>query len=306
MLIEASFLVHEDSAHRFADALLEAGAVSVSVEDADADTPDEHPLYGEPGMPVAEGGWSNSRLVVLFQVEDDADFSPVLADLMLAVRDAGVDLPLPQRIQRVDDQDWVRLTQAQFEPIAIGRLWVVPSWHEIPEGAALTLRLDPGMAFGTGTHPTTRLCLEWLERHLEGGETVLDYGCGSGILAIAAAKLGASTITGVDIDPQAVIAAQDNARNNAVSGMFVDVADAVQGHFDIVLANILANPLRLLAPALVAHVAPRGSLVLSGILERQADELIAVYADAGMALEVAGTHEGWVCLAGRLRAPQMT
>lgn len=299
MLIEASFLVVEDSAHRFADALLDAGAVSVSVEDADADTPNEHPLYGEPGMPIAEGGWSNSRLVVLLHVDDGADFSPRLADLMLTVRDNGLDLPLPQAIRPVDDQDWVRLTQSQFEPQSVGRLWIVPSWHAIPEGASLTLRLDPGMAFGTGTHPTTRLCLEWLDTHLRGGESVLDYGCGSGILAIAAAKLGAARVMGVDIDPQAVSAANDNARANDVGAQFVDVADAVQGHFDIVVANILSNPLRLLAPALAAHVAPGGSLVLSGILERQAEELMAVYRDAGIDLHVAGCQDGWVCLAGQ-------
>ncbi len=203
----------------------------------------------------------------------------------------------------VRDTDWVRETQSQFAPTRISeRLWIVPSWHQPPDEQALVVRLDPGVAFGTGTHPTTQLCLAWLDATLSPGASVLDYGCGSGILAIAAAKLGAGVVMGVDIDPHALVAARANSRANGVDASYTDSHGLSQSTitFDVVLANILSNPLKLLAPALAARVAPRGSLVLSGVLERQADEVIAVYrdADATLPLEVWRADDGWVCLVG--------
>jgi ribosomal protein L11 methyltransferase len=199
---------------------------------------------------------------------------------------------------RVEEENWVALTQAQFDPIRIsGRLWIVPSWHAAPDPTAINLLLDPGMAFGTGSHPTTRLCLEWLERTQPEGKTLLDYGCGSGILAIAAAKLGATTVAGVDIDPQAVTAAQANAEKNGVVARFDVSTASLDKEYDLVIANILANPLRVLAPALCGHVRPGGRLALSGILAEQAAELIDLYAP-WIPLAVADTQEGWVCLAG--------
>ena len=302
MLTEAIFLVDEARANALADALLDAGASSVSVEDADADSPDEQPIFGEPGMQQEAQAWRRSRLVMLLQTDSDQDFSHALADLMLAVRETGLDLPLPETIRPVDEQDWVQATQSQFDPIEVGRLWVVPSWHEVPVGAQIVLRLDPGMAFGTGTHPTTRLCLEWLERHLTPGTSVLDYGCGSGILAIAAAKLGAGPVEGVDIDEHAVIAARDNAVRNEVEIAFHDAHWQAEHRYDVVVANILSNPLKLLAPALIAQVKPGGALVLSGILERQAEEVAAVYAAQGLPMIVDAVRDGWVCLASRPRA----
>jgi ribosomal protein L11 methyltransferase len=198
----------------------------------------------------------------------------------------------------VAEQNWVQLTQSQFDPIRIsGRLWIVPSWHEAPDPAAVNLILDPGMAFGTGSHPTTRLCLEWLERNVVAGCTLLDYGCGSGILAIAAARLGAGTVTGVDIDPQAVAAAAANAERNGVVARFTDSAQPLAGEYDLVVANILSNPLRVLAPAICGHVRRGGRLALSGILREQADEIIAIYS-RWLPLQVADTREDWVCLAG--------
>ena len=192
----------------------------------------------------------------------------------------------------------MQLTQSQFEPIRVSdRLWIVPSWHEAPDPAAIVLVLDPGMTFGIGSHPTTRLCLEWLERSVAPGCSILDYGCGSGILAIAAAKLGASRVLGVDIDIQAVDAAKCNAGNNGVCAEFVDSAQEIKGQFDIVVANILSNPLKALAPAICAHVRPGGKLALSGILSEQSAELIEIYAPY-IALRVADEREGWVCLAG--------
>ena len=198
----------------------------------------------------------------------------------------------------VAEQNWVQLTQSQFDPIRVSeRLWIVPSWHESPDPAAINLILDPGMAFGTGSHPTTRLCLEWLERNVSASASLLDYGCGSGILAIAAARLGAGRVAGVDIDPQAVESARANAERNGVTALFADSARPVAGEYDLVVANILSNPLRVLAPAICAHVRSGGRLALSGILREQAEEIIGIYAQ-WLPMTVADTREDWVCLSG--------
>jgi ribosomal protein L11 methyltransferase len=291
------------SAEALADALIDAGALSASIEDADAGTPAEKPQFGEPGS-LTTPGWERSRVVAL--LDADADVGALLGTAATA---AGLSEIPAYGVDTVAEQDWVRLTQAQFEPIRVSeRLWIVPSWHQAPDPQAIVLVLDPGMAFGTGSHPTTRLCLELLEREVKAGDTVLDYGCGSGILAIAAARLGAGEVVGVDIDPQALIAARDNAASNKVSARFVDAAHPLKGDesndaddrggFDIVVANILANPLRALAPALTAQVRAGGRLALSGILAEQANDLIDFYAP-WIALAVADTRDGWVCLAGR-------
>ena len=290
---EVTLPVSEEQADLLSDALMELGALSVSVEDRFGDTAQEQALYGEPGMPPPKGAWAQSLLRVLFADEAQADAA--LAALL-----AEDILPDLQEVQQstVEDQDWVRLTQSQFQPVSIAdALWIVPSWHEPPEVEVPIIRLDPGLAFGTGTHPTTRLCLEWLARQSLSQLSVLDYGCGSGILAIAAAKFGAGPVVGVDIDPDAVLATEANAAANDVTvqaGLPDKVADA---QFDIVVANILSAPLKLLAPAIAAHVKPGGWLVLSGILDRQAEELIAAYAPYG-ALQIDKTLDGWVCLAG--------
>ena len=287
-----SFLTDAASAEPICDALMDLGALSASIEDADAGTPDEQPQFGEPGS-VNTPGWAHSRVIALF--EPEVDVSVVLAE-------AAATLGLPPiqdfAVDALEEQNWVQLTQSQFDPIRVSEhLWIVPSWHDAPDPAAINLVLDPGMAFGTGSHPTTRLCLEWLERSVDHGDSVLDYGCGSGILAIAAARLGAGTVTGVDIDPQAVLAAKANAERNEVAACFVDSASLLVGEFDVVVANILSNPLRVLAPAICAHVRSGGRLALSGILSEQADEIIGVYAP-WIALWVADEREGWVCLTG--------
>jgi ribosomal protein L11 methyltransferase len=287
-----SFLTDAASADPICDALIEIGALSASIEDADAGTPDEQPQFGEPGS-VSTPGWAHSRVVALF--EPDADVAAMLADAAGQVGLGGVPT---FTVDPVEEQNWVQLTQSQFDPIRVsGRLWIVPSWHESPDPAAINLILDPGMAFGTGSHPTTRLCLEWLERTVKPGDSVLDYGCGSGILAIAAAKLGAAQVAGVDIDPQAVEAANANAERNGVVAVFADSAAPLAGEYDVVVANILSNPLRVLAAAICAHVRSGGCLALSGILREQADEIIAVYAP-WIPLEVADVREDWVCLSG--------
>ena len=279
-------------AEALADALLDAGALSASIEDADAGTPAETPQFGEPGS-VTTPGWERSRVVALLDETSDID------ELLAACAPvAGLDALPSYTQEKVEEQNWVQLTQSQFDPIRVSeRLWIVPSWHEAPDPNAIVLVLDPGMAFGTGSHPTTRLCLEWLERSVKANASLLDYGCGSGILAIAAAKLGAAPVLGVDIDLQAVSAAASNAERNDVHAQFADSAKEIKGQFDIVVANILSNPLKALAPAICSHVRPGGQLALSGILAEQAEELIAAYATY-LPLTVADTRDGWVCLTG--------
>lgn len=290
---EIRFEIGQQEAEPLADALLEAGALSVAVEDADAGNIDEQPLFGEPGLEPATAAWRRSQLIVLLGAEHDA--ANLLKHACTALK-----LPIPVfSTQEVAEQDWVRLTQSQFEPIQISpRLWIVPSWHAQPAQAdALVLQLDPGLAFGTGSHPTTRLCLRWLEAHLQQNQSVLDYGCGSGILALAADKLGATHVWGTDIDPQAIASAQHNNQVNQCQAHFV-LPDALPAEkFSVVVANILSNPLKVLAPMLCERVASGGSLVLSGVLARQTDEVIAAYAPT-LQLSVWAEEEGWVCLAG--------
>ena len=279
------------AAEAWSDALLDAGALSIDVSDPRAGTANESPLYGEPGEAVAQR-WTLSRVVALFAA--DADWQSALRDAAQALAQP---VP-PHETFPVADQDWVRQTQAQFGPIEIAHgFWIVPSWSAVPEPGAISLRLDPGLAFGTGSHPTTRLCLEWLHETLSGGESVLDYGCGSGILAIAAAKLGAGRVVGVDVDPQAVRASDSNARRNDVTAVFVEPDALPPATNDVVVANILANPLILLAPALAQRVAVGGRIALSGILEEQADSVIAAYVRWFTLARWRGS-EGWVLLAG--------
>ncbi len=289
--------IAREHAEALSDALMEAGALSVSVEDADEGTEQEQPLFGEPGMEPKQAAWEHSRVVALTDV--DADQAAIVAEAAAAIRLAAV----PAFSTRaVADADWVRLTQSQFEPIHIGtNIWVVPSWHEAPDPDGLILELDPGLAFGTGSHPTTRLCMEWLEAHPAPGKTVLDYGCGSGILAMVAKKLGAAHVAGVDIDPQAIESARANAARNHCEIDFC-LPDAFgAGKFDIVVANILSSPLKVMAPMLSGRVAPGGALVLSGVLARQAEEVAAAYAPF-IKLGVWAEQDGWVALHGQLGA----
>ena len=275
----------------------ELDALSVSVEDADANSEAEQALFGEPGMPPPGTGWNRSTLRALF---DSAAQAEGAAALLLA-QDWTSGLQV-QGLQAVADQDWVRITQSQFEPIAITpTFWIVPSWHEPPAAAARVIRLDPGMAFGTGTHPTTRMCLRWIAQRGDEAqgkifERVLDYGCGSGILAIAAALHGARAVDAVDIDEAAVEATRANAQANSAR-LLAGLPDQAHGTYSLVLANILATPLKLLAPLLCAHLAPGAPLVLAGILSRQTAELQAAYAP-WLELSVADEVDGWVLLSG--------
>jgi ribosomal protein L11 methyltransferase len=295
--------VARDHAEALSDALMDAGALSVSVEDADEGTEAERPLFGEPGMEPTEAAWEHSRVVAL--AADDADHAALVAE---ASGVCGLDTVPSYTLRTVAEQDWVRLTQSQFEPIHIGKnIWVVPSWHDAPDPDGLVLELDPGLAFGTGSHPTTRLCMEWLEANAPQGLSVLDYGCGSGILAMVAKKLGAAQVAGVDIDPQAIESARYNSeRNHCEINYYLpeEFSGSPQSHpFKVVVANILSSPFKLMAPMLSSRVAKGGTLVLSGILVRQVDEVAAAYAPF-IKMSVWAEREGWVVLSGQAAGPQ--
>jgi ribosomal protein L11 methyltransferase len=301
-MFELSLICPQDRVEPLSDALEALDALSVSVEDADAHTDAEQALFGEPGMPAPKDGWQRSHVLALYATEDLARESArllVAQDFFAGCKILGV--------RAVPDEDWVRLTQTQFAPVEITpEFWIVPTWHEPPAAARITIRLDPGLAFGTGTHPTTRMCLKWIARHGQALQAntsanwgrVLDYGCGSGILAIGAAKWGAMDIDAFDIDEDAVKATRLNAQANQVT-LNAGLPDQVNGRYEVVLANILATPLKVLAPLLCARVAPGGALVLAGILERQADELKAAYRPYAQ-LEISNAEDGWILMTARL------
>ncbi|MBP7545263.1 MAG: 50S ribosomal protein L11 methyltransferase [Acidovorax sp.] len=296
-MFELSLLCPEDRVEDVSEALDALDALSVSVEDADAHTEHEQALFGEPGMPAPREGWQRSRVVALFAEQNQAEQASALLQVQDFFQGCAV-----VGVQPVPEQDWVRLTQSQFTPVDITPdFWIVPTWHELPSQARTSIRLDPGLAFGTGTHPTTRMCLRWIARQGAPGGAglgrVLDYGCGSGILAIGAAKFGAQTVDAVDIDPAAVHSTELNAQANQVQ-LRAGLPELAQGTYQTVLANILATPLQVLAPLLCAHVAAGGHLVLAGILERQAQELQQAYAP-WLALSVADQEDGWILMTAR-------
>ncbi|AMO78962.1 50S ribosomal protein L11 methyltransferase [Pseudomonas citronellolis] len=289
--VQVRLAITPEQAPTYEDALLEVGAVSVTFMDAE-----DQPIF-EPDLGTTPL-WTHTHLLALF--EDGTDEAALLAHLQLLT---GGELPQHQ-VEIVEDQDWERSWMDNFKPMRFGRrLWIVPSWHEAPEPEAVNLLLDPGLAFGTGTHPTTALCLEWLDGQELAGDTVLDFGCGSGILAIAALLLGAKRALGTDIDPQALEASRDNATRNGIDPALFPVylpADLPAGQADVVVANILAGPLVSLAGQLTSLVKPGGRLALSGILAEQAEEVRAAYADA-FELEPTAEREGWVRISGRRR-----
>ena len=297
-----SLAIETDNIHAevLSEALLELGALSTDIHDAAAGTEREQVLFDEPGETSGEF-WFASELTALFNA--DVDIPTIVR---AATEAAQLSNPPRYYVKYVEEQDWVRSTQSQFRPIRISsHLWVVPSWHEIPDPAAVNLILDPGLAFGTGTHPSTQLCLEWLDENVRGGEDVLDYGCGSGILAIAALKLGAGHVVGIDIDPQAVEASRQNALLNQCEETKVEfhMPEETQagaesgGQADMVVANILANPLIILAPILINATRKGGQIALSGILMEQAEEVMQVYRQY-FDMRIARNREGWALLTG--------
>lgn len=303
-MYELRLLVTQNEADIICDALEQLDAVSVSLEDADAHTEAEQALFGEPNAAAEPATWwQRSIVVALFHSQTAAQHAAAVIQAQDFFQQSQI-----LSTQAVPEQDWVRITQAQFEPVAITpEFWIVPSWHDVPHTAQHHIRLDPGLAFGTGTHPTTSMCLRWLihNQHILPSAPVLDYGCGSGILAIAAAKLGAQTVDAVDIDPDAVAATQHNAQRNhsTLRCGLPDMVNPAQAQYTIVLANILAMPLQVLAPLLCAHIAQNGHILLAGILQRQAQALQAAYAPY-IALDVIDTKDDWILMHGQ--APHIT
>lgn len=298
-----SLTIEVNAAHVeiLSDKLFELGALSVDIRDAAAGTEQEQPLFDEPGE-LSGDVWAKAAVTALF--EQTADIPNIMQTVTRALQLA---VQPEYRLSRLEEQDWVKLTQAQFDPIKISsRLWIVPTWHHPPDPTAINLILDPGRAFGTGSHPTTQLCLSWLDRNVQAGETVLDYGCGSGILAIAALKLGASNVLGIDIDANAIEASRDNAALNCCDPKKILFSTALDlprtstkehRQVDKVVANILANPLIMLAPILMNALRKGGHIALSGILEEQASEVIDTYRQ-WFEMDIADKKEDWVLLTG--------
>lgn len=287
--LQLTFYSTKDQAETLADLLSEADAAAVTMQDAA-----DQPLYEPP--PGATPLWQLTNVVGLFAEGTDGD--AVVQQLKAQWQGEFPDY----RSEVLEDQDWERAWMDDFKPMRFGeRLWIVPSWHEPPAGDAVNILLDPGLAFGTGTHPTTRLCLEWLDGHDISGKTVIDYGCGSGILALAAALLGAASVLGVDNDPQALVATLDNAQRNGVHIQAYLPKEAPTEPVDILVANILAGPLIELAPRLATLVKDGGAIALSGILPEQAEAVSVAY-DKWFALEPAVEHDGWIRLEGIKRA----
>ena len=294
MMFELGLVCPESSVTDISEALEALDALSVSVEDADAQSESEQALFGEPGMPPPKEAWQRSKVVALFAKEVtayEAERLLLAQDFFTHCQSLGV--------HPVEDQDWVTLTQSQFQPVEITPdFWIVPTWHEPPAQAKRFIRLDPGLAFGTGTHPTTRMCLRWIALRKDPSTHVLDYGCGSGILAIAAALHGAQSVDAVDIDEAAIASTLLNAKANGVT-LHAGHFELAVGAYDTVLANILATPLKVLAPLLCSHVKPTGHLVLAGILERQAQELQQAYAPY-CKLQVSDQEDGWILMTATL------
>lgn len=285
--LQVRLAISPEQAETYEDAFLEVGAVSVTFMDAE-----DQPIF-EPELNTTPL-WSHTHLLALF--EDGTDAASVLAHMELLT--GG---PLPEHHSEIiEDQDWERSWMDNFQPMRFGqRLWIVPSWHAAPEPDAVNLLLDPGLAFGTGTHPTTALCLEWLDAHPPVDRIVIDYGCGSGILGIAALKLGAREVWAVDNDPQALTATRDNAERNGVAERVKTFlpGDLPAMQSDLLLANILANPLIELASRFAALVRPGADLVLSGILAEQAESVAAAYRKA-FTVAPPAQREDWVRLTG--------
>lgn len=279
-------------AEELGDALLEAGSVSVTFQDTH-DNPVYEPLPGETPL------WGETNVIGLYDA--NTDINTVIA---IMANHPLLDDQFHYRVEQVEDKDWERVWMDNFHPMKFGsRLWICPSWLPVPDPAAVIVMLDPGLAFGTGTHPTTSLCLQWLDSLELTGKTVIDFGCGSGILAIAALKLGANHAVGIDIDPQAIQASRENAQRNGVSDrldLYLPESQPQGLQADIVIANILAGPLRELSPVIGALPKPGGLIGLSGILASQADSVGAAYLES-CSLEPVKSQDEWCLISGQRR-----
>lgn len=290
--IQIRIHAHRDQTEAAEDALMECGALSVTLED-DADQPILEPELGT--TPI----WDNTQVIGLFEANRDVDQLGTELNTIFKLK-TKQDLP-SHKIEILEDKDWVRAWMEDYHPMQFGeRLWVCPSWCEPPEKDAVNLMLDPGLAFGTGTHPTTSLCLKFLDREVEGGELVVDFGCGSGILGIAALLLGAKRMVGTDIDPQALLATDDNAGRNKIARDVYDVylpKDTPAVEADITVANILAGPLEQLAPTIAGLTRSGGKLALSGLLKEQAETVSRCYSE-WFTMQTPEVEGDWVVLTG--------
>ena len=289
--INLTFFAEEKDIDLLSDALETRGALSIFIQDKNINSSDEELIFGEPHSGPNKF-WATNQIQALFN--DSVNIEEIQNELILNFK--YIDFKF--NASSVSETDWVKLSQSQFKPICIkDRINIVPSWHKINNPKLINIILDPGLAFGTGAHPTTHLCTEWLIDNVSKEKKVLDYGCGSGILAIAAYKLGAKMVKGVDIDPQAIIASKENGNVNECNIDWLNTDEDFKFQADLLVANILSSALSVLAPLLASYCAPKGKIALSGILESQENQIKKIYAP-WFTFEQTLKNNGWVCLSG--------
>ena len=279
-----------ESAEKTTDYLIDLGALSASIQDKNLNQDNEEIIFGEPHNGPQQY-WQENSINALF--DENIEIDKIKSKL-----EQFLNQEIKVIVSRVEDQDWVKTSQDQFHPICIrDKFWIIPTWHSHKLRNGINLILDPGLAFGTGSHPTTHLCIEWLIDHVNKNNRVLDYGCGSGILAIAAKKIGCQSVLGVDIDPQALIASKDNAILNNVTIELAASSEPIKINADLIVANILSSALSVLAPALAGYCKPNGMIALSGILEAQENDIKEIYKEWFDIINIT-RKEGWVCISG--------
>ena len=289
--INLTFFAEEKDIDLLSEALETRGALSIFIQDKNLNNSDEELIFGEPHSGPNKF-WATNQIQALFN--DSVDIKEIQDELVSNFQD----IDFKFTASSVSETDWVKLSQSQFKPICIkDRINIVPSWHKINNPKLINIILDPGLAFGTGAHPTTHLCTEWLIDNVSKEKKVLDYGCGSGILAIAAYKLGAKMVKGVDIDPQAIIASKENGTLNECNIDWLNTDKDFKFQADLLVANILSSALSVLAPLLASYCAPKGKIALSGILESQENQIKKIYAP-WFTFEQTLKNNGWVCLSG--------
>ena len=289
--INLTFFAEEKDIDLLSEALETRGALSIFIQDKNLNNSDEELIFGEPHSGPNKF-WATNQIQALFN--KSVDIKEIQDELVSNFQD----IDFKFTASSVSETDWVKLSQSQFKPICIkNRINIVPSWHKINNPKLINIILDPGLAFGTGAHPTTHLCTEWLIDNVSREKKVLDYGCGSGILAIAAYKLGAKMVKGVDIDPQAIIASKENGNVNECNIDWLNTNEDFKFQTDLLVANILSSALSVLAPLLASYCAPKGKIALSGILESQENQIKKIYAP-WFTFEQTLKDNGWVCLSG--------
>ena len=286
--INVSILTSAKQANNFSEFILENSAISASIQDHNLNNKREEIIFGEPHN-GDQKFWQYTQIDALFNTMMDAKKT-------IKALETKFNIKLNPKFSEIQDQDWVKKTQEQFNPISIlDKVWIIPTWHDICDPEAINLILNPGLAFGTGSHPTTHLCIEWMIKNIKKNNVVLDYGCSSGILAICAKKLGASAVTGVDIDPQAIIASEQNAKSNQTDITVKNSQEKLIVQADLVIANILSSAIKVLAPVLARYCLPNGKIALSGILRHQENEIRDIYSE-WFVMQKSSYKDGWVCL----------